>query len=525
MSETTFKKVYDSAKYIIDKNNPNSKISKLSIAEGAVINDVIGKDTNQKVKSIKVTFDGISVSENSVKQTYVEFIRKICAKEESYSKLKTKGWIFSESDYNSAKDDYAEIKKQEAYIYTNCNVDLLIVKIIKAVIDIEKENSLENSVLNIEFTDDTGSAPSASQGQSNIDNSVTKNNISAVNKIYYGIPGCGKSYKIQAMLDYEEGFQEDANLLGITKPVDSANIFRTTFYLDYTNSDFVGQLMPKTDEMGNVKYKPVFGPFTKALKRANETGDMVFLVIEEINRGNAAAIFGDIFQLLDRYREDKGVHKKGESMYPITNDFIEEYLNMPTGQVIIPSNMSILATMNTSDQNVFPLDTAFKRRWDRERVVPDWKNPNIKNLVDLYVPGTSKKWSEFAQAVNDELSKESKDGMVLEDKQLGPFYVGKDILCAQADQDDTDRIHGFVNNVVDYLYNDVTKFDHSILFETFNGYDELYDSVFDAKQGKLCVARGALYGLKFLQMKSLNAGTVDSNAEANTEESDDADNG
>lgn len=523
MSDITFRKVYDSAKDIINKKNPNAKISKLSSIEGNTINKIIGKETNQKVKSIKINFEGESILGSNVKNAYVEFIKKICANEDDFLKLKSKGWIFSKSDYDSSKADYSEIGRPETYIYTNCNIDLFIVKMIKAVIDIGKEHVLDDSTLSIEFLGDLKTQASDTQISEDNKKTEMQNNkaTGAVNKIYYGIPGCGKSYKVQAMLDYEDDFQEDANLLGIFKPVNPANIFRTTFYLDYTNSDFVGQLMPKTDENGKVMYKPVLGPFSKALKRAKETDDMVFLVIEEINRGNAAAIFGDIFQLLDRYRENKGIHKKGESMYPITNDFIEEYLNISTGQVVIPSNMSILATMNTSDQNVFPLDTAFKRRWDRERVVPNWENPKIRSLVDLYVPGTSKKWSEFAQIINNELSKGSKDGMILEDKQLGPFYVGKDVLCVNAEQDDIDRIQGFVNNVVDYLYNDVTKFDHSILFETFNGYDELYDSVFETKQEKRCIARGALYGIKLFQMKSGSNGT----AETITEESDDIDNG
>lgn len=314
-----------------------------------------------------------------------------------------------------------------------------------------------------------------------------------INKIYYGIPGCGKSYKISAMLGFKEGFQDDAKLMGITQTVAEENIFRTTFYLDYSNSDFVGQLMPKT-ERGKVYYKPVFGPFTKALKRACETSEMVYLIIEEINRGNAAAIFGDIFQLLDRYKEDMNGHKKGDSMYPITNDFIEDYLGIEKGRVIIPSNLTILATMNTSDQNVFPLDTAFKRRWDRERVVPNWNDEKIQDFVERYVPFTDIKWRKFAGIVNKALSEESKDGMILEDKQLGPFYVGKDVLTEKPGEQDETKLYGFVNNVVDYLYNDVTKFEHAILFEAFNGYDDLYDQIFTEEQKGL--ARGYAFGLK-----------------------------
>ena len=122
----------------------------------------------------------------------------------------------------------------------------------------------------------------------------------AYNKIYYGIPGCGKSYQVDQKI--RKHYTKDKNFDNKSY---KDNVFRTTFYLDYSNSDFVGQIVPKTDVKGNVTYKPNFGPFTKALQRAYETDDMVFLVIEEINRGNAAAIFGDLFQLLDRLDEDK----------------------------------------------------------------------------------------------------------------------------------------------------------------------------------------------------------------------------
>lgn len=183
------------------------------------------------------------------------------------------------------------------------------------------------------------------------------------NKIYYGIPGCGKSYHI-----------ENTVLDGVDK---ENNVFRTTFYLDYSNSDFIGQIYPVVDG-DKVKYEPIPGPFTKALERALTNKDeMIYLVVEEINRGNAAAIFGDTFQLLDRLKENKNGRVIGDSEYPISNAFIEDYLRKQgvefvPGNIYIPHNLTLLATMNTSDQNVFPLDTAFKRRWNREKVTSDW---------------------------------------------------------------------------------------------------------------------------------------------------------
>ena len=150
------------------------------------------------------------------------------------------------------------------------------------------------------------------------------------------------------------------------RQVKEENIYRTTFYLEYTYSDFVGQLMPHV-EGDNVTYISVPGPFTLALERAYiEANEMVYLIIEEINRGNSAAIFGDLFQLLDRLKENNGQFICGDSEYPINNVFIEDYLAKKNvtykgNKIYIPHNLTILATMNTSDQNIFPLDTAFKR--------------------------------------------------------------------------------------------------------------------------------------------------------------------
>lgn len=289
-----------------------------------------------------------------------------------------------------------------------------------------------------------------------------------VNKIYYGIPGCGKSYYVSNT---------------ILKDVPKENIVRTTFYLDYTYTDFVGQLLPKTDGT-NVTYEPNFGPFSKALKKAYETDKMVYLVIEEINRGNAAAIFGDLFQLLDRI-DDKKVEDRndgtvaGDSEYPISNSFIEDYLSIEPGKVIIPSNLSIVATMNTSDQNVFPLDTAFKRRWNRIRITPNWSDVSFREKC---IPYTDFTWEHFVISINELIDGEKAKGTISEDKKLGPFFIGESYL---ADKDcrhfksyeNDEKWAAFTNNVVDYLYNDVTQFDHTILFEEEYSYEKVYDAM------------------------------------------------
>lgn len=305
------------------------------------------------------------------------------------------------------------------------------------------------------------------------------------NKIYYGIPGCGKSHHIETEV-----------LKGVDK---ENNVFRTTFYLDYSNSDFIGQIYPHVEDE-KVTYEPIPGPFTKALERALSTDEMVYLVIEEINRGNAAAIFGDVFQLLDRLKEDKSDGRVvGDSEYPISNAFIEGYfdrvnkkaekadgvkkINFKKGQIIIPHNLTILATMNTSDQNVFPLDTAFKRRWNRKKVVTEWSK--VDNIKYMYIPCSSITWEQFVTTINQKMLQESQNGdvTVSEDKQMGPYFIHKSMLSASENSGTNDDLIAFVNNVLDYLYNDVTKFDHSILFDKdILSYDMIYEIMKDYGQ-------------------------------------------
>lgn len=311
-------------------------------------------------------------------------------------------------------------------------------------------------------------------------NGDSNNKKVGYNKIFYGIPGCGKSYHV-----------ENKVLKNVNK---KDNVFRTTFYLDYSNSDFIGQIYPHVEDE-KVTYEPIPGPFTKALERALSTDEMVYLVIEEINRGNAAAIFGDTFQLLDRLKKDNPDGRLvGDSEYPISNAFIEGYfdkrnkdieksggvnkIKFTKGRIIIPHNLTILATMNTSDQNVFPLDTAFKRRWDREKVVTEWSK--VGDIKKMYIPCSSITWEQFATTINNKMLQESQSGDVAisEDKQMGPYFIHENMLSKVENTGTNDDLIAFVSNVLDYLYNDVTKFDHSILFDkNIISYDMLYEKM------------------------------------------------
>lgn len=285
------------------------------------------------------------------------------------------------------------------------------------------------------------------------DYSITKN--TSINKILYGVPGCGKSYHIQH------------KILGTTPYI------RTTFYQDYSNTDFVGQILPKVvkgenGEKDTVEYIFNPGPFTLALIKAiSNPSEKVALVIEEINRGNAPAIFGDIFQLLDR--DDDSI-----SEYGIKNVGMIDYLNsyeFTVGgekkryhfdEIKIPGNLDIYATMNTSDQNVYTLDTAFTRRWTKEHIPNEFNGHKIQGM---YIPGMSNyTWGEFVEAVNEQIRNNLESLQVNEDKQVGVFFVKeKDLLEKPADSTEQ-KAKMFAYKVLEYLWADVSKLDHSIIF-------------------------------------------------------------
>lgn len=268
-------------------------------------------------------------------------------------------------------------------------------------------------------------------------NSNSNNNVGE-NLLLYGVPGCGKSWTIKNK---------------ICKDVDEFYIERVVFHPDYTYSDFVGQILPNisSDEL---KYKFECGPFTKILKKAHDhPSDHFFLIIEEINRGNAPAIFGDIFQLLDRRKDDDGNYKKGSSEFGITNSEIANKVYGDTDyKVRIPSNLSIIATMNTSDQNVFTLDTAFKRRWHMEMIENDFDKPKFKNMT---VPNSDISWKVFGTAINEIILEDFDSTLSSEDKRLGAYFV---------DEKDLSSPKRFAEKVLLYLWDDVFKFSRENYF-------------------------------------------------------------
>lgn len=296
-------------------------------------------------------------------------------------------------------------------------------------------------------------------------------------QIFFGAPGTGKSHTIKKVCGVYDHF-------------------RITFHPDTDYSQFVGSYKPITTKeplfatigtnavplthgetgepltANKISYTYVAQPFLKAYVKAwqemqKEEPQPVFLVIEEINRGNCAQIFGDIFQLLDR-------NENGFSDYPITTDadlqkelakafagleipnaeaINSQYDGMDVvGQVkkgshlLLPNNLYIWATMNTSDQSLFPIDSAFKRRWD-------WKYIKIADSglgYRIAVNGKEYDWWQFIEAVNAQIGIDTDQ----EDKKLGYFFAktaknNEDKYIISADK--------FLSKVLFFLYNDVYK--------------------------------------------------------------------
>jgi hypothetical protein len=284
-------------------------------------------------------------------------------------------------------------------------------------------------------------------------------NKSGRNIIVYGTPGSGKSHYVSKVL---------------CQDIDDELIIRTTFHPEYTNSDFIGQILPKVSPENNVEYDFVPGPFAQILNLAiNSPNEDVALIIEEINRGNAASIFGEIFQLLDRIngRSEYGVLIVNLQAYLKKNNPIYNFNNIK-----LPSNMSIFATLNSTDQNVYTLDNAFKRRWERILIKNDFSNIHHPYRLK-YIPGMTQTWEEFVLAINNYIKSDS-SVIASEDKQIGVFFIDEEGLReSQFDISNKDEIEKFAYKIFDYLWNDVAKFDRLRWFkEYFRSLEELIDT-------------------------------------------------
>lgn len=231
------------------------------------------------------------------------------------------------------------------------------------------------------------------------------------NILLYGVPGSGKSWTIEHEYCH----------------VGSA-VERLVFHPDYTNADFIGQILPVVDAEKQINYEFTPGPFTTILRDAYMHPMREYiLIIEEVNRGNAPAIFGEVFQLLDRTVEPKTVegitYPVGTSEYGITHKYMAEKIyGDPSHKVRIPSNLSIVGTMNTSDQNVFTLDTAFQRRWRMRLIENNFDNVRT-SLANAQILDTEVTWKTFCEKINAIIIGNKAKMASAEDKRLGVYFV------------------------------------------------------------------------------------------------------
>ena len=295
-----------------------------------------------------------------------------------------------------------------------------------------------------------------------------------VQRVYYGAPGTGKSYSVRRFLSEEYPDPEQLR----------THIKRVIFHPAYTYGDFVGCIKPLISQEKPLDYVFVAGPFSELLKAAFlNPEEKFYLIIEEINRGNAPAIFGDIFQLLDRGSD-------GKSEYSIVNRDLGAYFSRDPwmknifydGMVWLPANFNIIATMNTADDNIFVMDGAFKRRFElvyvpidfdilpdemkKERAIFYGKRSlsemfSTSRINSIYAEKLMKEgklkrnWPTFAALVNNAIDVENMasknagrphNALIAENKKLGPFFIREEEL------DDEEK---FFNKVIFYLKQDV----------------------------------------------------------------------
>lgn len=297
-----------------------------------------------------------------------------------------------------------------------------------------------------------------------------KNDAYSMNRILFGAPGTGKSHTLN----------EDVQKL---VKAESATFERVTFHPEYSYAGFVGCYKPVSTDDG-IDYKYVAGPFMRVLVEAYKSGRTDsprphILLIEELNRARVAAVFGEVFQLLDRNAD-------GVSEYEIApSEDIKKYLVEELGgsvadydKIQIPNNMFIWATMNSADQGVFPMDTAFKRRWNFEYIGIDNNDSKVKSIIKI---GTLVyDWNKLRKAINAKMS----DLRINEDKLLGPFFISKHFFNTDESNDSANKafVAVFKNKVLMYLFEDACKQKAKDMFEgcDHSRYSRICD-VFDKK--------------------------------------------
>ena len=435
------------------------------------VEDVVSLDDNRYLSSFKLLFTGTkdiagTVSSNFFNGSSVELSNNTEGQKFAYPKkgallYALNGKVYKEVEYYPNLSDYLgktvekvalavwllrksdgfehltlnEFRKALGQLYSNSLVDILLPLDMPQWDSINKEIELEyaNEIAQINTID-----------LFPVDN-LSKDNNQFEQIIYFGTPGSGKSWTIKQQ--YEQ---------------DESKVFRTTFHPDTDYASFVGCYKPVKDEVDEKKIVYEFVPqaFTDAYVSAwSDLEQPYYLIIEEINRGNCAQIFGDLFQLLDR-------NKDGYSEYPIKADHdLKDYLveNLPKdsegirdGKLCLPPNLSIIASMNTSDQSLFPMDSAFKRRWSWEYVPIDYENAE-SGTFEITIGGESHNWHKFLKKVNDKIKSVTSS----EDKQMGNFFIKSSLEEKE-----------FCDKVMFYLWSEVGKDNYQTNDAIFKYYTE-----------------------------------------------------
>ena len=403
--------------------------------------------------------------------------------------------IFDLSDLDQIEQVREEVSKSSEDKHNDYSTPINHYKeLMKDIIGSSNDkNNTENSD-DYNITSETGDNSNVENNTGNsgnnngANNNVLPTNLEPLNLIIYGAPGTGKSWELKDRL--EKG------------KICVADVYRTTFHPDTDYSTFVGCFKPSMSQNNDIivyefvpqiflkAYMKAWEEYFKVNSQSNEdypdnkipNSKHVYLVIEEINRGNCAQIFGDIFQLLDRDEKGfseyaiipdqdiKDFYMKNNNLWNkikdelIKNNKIQQSSN--EFYLAFPPNFHIWATMNTSDQSLYPMDSAFKRRWDWEYVKIDPKNKSklAKNL-DFY---TSKSWPEVIEAINKMIKVKTKSA----DKQIGDYFIK-----TKNSQDITFK--DFRNKVLFYLFNDVFKDNYNFGKEFFgnNNDDFLFEDL------------------------------------------------
>lgn len=283
--------------------------------------------------------------------------------------------------------------------------------------------------------------------RTDVDSSVGQSDVVGCNVIFYGAPGTGKSYLVNEL-------------------VANGAVIRTVFHPDTQHSDFFGSLKPSM-RGHDVVYGFAPGPLAVAFAAAlRNPKDLVYLVIEELNRAPAAAVFGELFQLLDRDESGRGNYAV-DFPNPESRDWFCTTVGMEIEHLRMPANLTIFATMNSSDQGVYPLDTAFRRRWDQSYLPLYAANGPTGSVAvrtefddEIWVP-----WRVFIKILNgwvvDKLE-------IQEDRLLGPWFVTDGELGGPIPQ-----------KVLLYLWDDILRHHgRSVVFDskfkTYGGLDHAW---------------------------------------------------